>query len=142
MNVTLMRRALGRPVGEVAASGEAASAVITETLDELQLERLDWLKINEGTLALEVLDGATDALWRLRPLLFLAAADDAALTELARRVQEFSYRCWRKETALFNPQNFNRRDTDLFAGRTALALLAIPEEIEVDVALEGCVEIS
>jgi hypothetical protein len=143
MNVTLMRRALGRPsAGEDTASGEAASPVVTETLDELQLERLDWLKINDGALALEVLDGATDTLWRLRPLLFIAAADEPALTELTRGAQAFSYRCWRMETALFNPDNFNRRDTDIFSGRTALALLAIPEEIDVDIALDECVELS
>jgi FkbM family methyltransferase len=143
VNVTLMRRALGRRSAEAdAASGEAASSVVTETLDELQLERLDWLKINDGALALEVLDGATDTLWRLRPLLFIAAADEAALTALARRAREFSYRCWRMETALFNAENFNRRDTDIFSGRTALALLAIPEEIEVDIALDECVELS
>jgi tetratricopeptide (TPR) repeat protein len=142
MNVTLMRRALGRrSVEEDAASGEALP-VVTETLDELQLERLDWLKINEGTLAFEVLDGATDTLWRLRPLLFIAAADEPALTELARRAREFSYRCWRMETALFNAENFNRREADIFSGRTALALLAIPEEIEVDIALDECVELS
>jgi tetratricopeptide (TPR) repeat protein len=143
MNVTLMRRALGRPsAGEVATTGEAGSPVVTETLDELQLERLDWLKINDGTLAFEVLDGATDTLWRLRPLLFIATTDEPALTELARRAQAFSYRCWRMETALFNPQNFNRRDTDIFSGRTALALLAIPEEIDADIALDECVELS
>jgi len=37
--------------------------------------------------------------------------------------------------------NFNRRDADIFAGRKALALLAIPEEIDVDIALDQCVEI-
>ena len=46
------------------------------------------------------------------------------------------------ETALFNPENFNRRETDIFDGGTALALLAIPEEIDVDVALDECIEIS
>jgi hypothetical protein len=141
MNVTLMRRALGRrSATEAAAAGP--TAVVTETLDELQLERLDWLKINEGALALEVFDGATDTLWRLRPLLFMAAPDEPTLTELAHRAQEFSYRCWRMETALFNPANFNRRDADIFPPtRTVLALLAIPEEIDVDVALDQCVEI-
>jgi FkbM family methyltransferase len=150
-NVTLMRRALGRPgeakraapegPAQTAAAG-AASRVVTETLDELQLERLDWLKLNEGTLALEVLAGAEEMLWRLRPLLFMAAADEPVLTALVHRAQAFSYRCWRMETALFNPQNFNRRDTDIFAGRTARALLAIPEEIDVDIALDECVELS
>jgi len=142
MNVTLMRRALGRRSAvEVATSGEAAAPAFTETLDELQLERLDWLKINDGTLALEVLEGATNTLWRLRPRLFLAAADAALLGTLAERAKAFSYRCWRLETALFNAANFNRRDADIFAGRKALALLAIPEEIDVDIALDQCVEI-
>jgi tetratricopeptide (TPR) repeat protein len=141
MNVTLMRRTLGRSAGDVAASGEAATSVVTETLDELQLDRLDWLKINDGMLALELLEGAADTLWRLRPLLFLAAADVAMLGTLAQRAKELSYRCWRLETALFNVANFNRRDSDIFAGHKALALLAIPEEIDVDIALDRCTEI-
>jgi hypothetical protein len=134
LNVTLMRRRLG--------GGGEASPVVSETIDELQLERLDWLKVNAGGLALEVLAGAGETLWRLRPLLFLTADDVPTLHELAQRVQAFSYRCWRMDTALFNPANFNRRDTDIFSGRTALALLAIPEEIDVDMALDECVELS
>ena len=141
-NVTLMRRALGRrSAGDLATSSGVAAPAFIETLDELQLERLDWLKINDGSLALEVFEGATDTLWRLRPRLFLAAADAALLDTLAERVKAFSYRCWRLETALFNAANFNRRDADIFAGRRALALLAIPEEIDVDVALDGCIEL-
>ena len=132
-NITLMRRTLG-------ASGEAVD-LGTETLDELQLERLDWLKVNGHVSALDVLDGGPDTLWRLRPLLFLAAGEPVSTT-LAHRVKEFSYRCWRVKTALFNPQNFNRRDDDIFSGHTESALLAIPEEIEVDIALDECIEIS
>ncbi len=136
-NVTVMRRTLGsRGEEEGIARGTA-----TETLDELQLERLDWLKVASGD-ALDVLAGASETLWRLRPLLFLAAADEQALREMAERAREFSYRCWRMETALFNPQNFNRRETDIFAGDKALAMLAIPEEIDVDIALDDCIEIS
>jgi hypothetical protein len=45
------------------------------------------------------------------------------------------------ETPLFNAQNFNRRDEDIFGGRTELALLAIPEETNVDVSVDGCSEL-
>jgi hypothetical protein len=45
-------------------------------------------------------------------------------------------------TPLFNPGNFNRRTSDIFSCRSALILLAIPEEIEIDVALDGCVELT
>jgi hypothetical protein len=135
-NVTLMRRALGRPVAD------APSPPVSDTLDDLRLERLDWLKTGTSVAALEVLEGASDTLWRLRPMLCLAAADAQALAVLAERVREYSYRCWRMEVPLFNPDNFNRRDNDLFAGRTALALLAIPEEVDVDIVLTGCTEVS
>jgi hypothetical protein len=78
----------------------------------------------------------------LRPLPFLAAPDEPGLRALTERAREFGYRCWRMETALFNPQNFNRREADIFAGAQATALLAIPEEIDVDIALDDCIEIS
>jgi tetratricopeptide (TPR) repeat protein len=138
-NVTVMRRTIGsRGEGEVL---EAAMPT-TETLDELQMERLDWLKVNASVVALDVLGGASETLWRLRPLLFLAAQDEQSLREVAERAREFGYRCWRMDTALFNPANFNRRETDIFSGRTALALLAIPEEIDVDITLDECIGIS
>lgn len=149
-NVTLMRRQLGsskrapEDAGTPSVTNSAPSSagtVVTETLDELRLEQLAWLKIDEGGPAIEILEGAEETIWRLRPLLFIAALDDSMLRGLAGRVRRFGYRCWRMETALFNPDNFNRRDADIFSGRTALALLAIPEEIEVDVTLDGCREI-
>src|SRR5208283_893379 len=122
--------------------GVVDGVATTETLDELQLERLDWLKIGASGDAVDVLKGASETLWRLRPLLFLAAQDEEVLGQLAQRAREFSYRCWRLETAQFNAHNFNRREADIFGGRMALALLAIPEEIEVDVALNEASEIS
>lgn len=148
-NVTLMQRTM---VGSSAAAGTefagnyvarpAVLGSLTETVDELQLDRLDLIKINAGMVANEVIAGAAATLWRLRPSLFIAVQDHATLTESAARVREFGYRCWRMDVAWFNPENFNRRDDDIFAGRTALALLAIPEESEVDVAQNGCVELS
>jgi len=146
-----MRRSLGGPRSDTESgvrppqysdvSRIGAIGNPTETIDELQLERLDWLKLNLTVPALAVLDGAVETLWRLRPLLFIAAPDEISMAALAARGREFSYRCWQMETPLFNPKNFNRRDTDIFAGRVTWPLLAIPEEIDVDVALEGCVEL-
>jgi tetratricopeptide (TPR) repeat protein len=134
-NVTVMRRGLGR-----GAADTATEAPLHESVDELRLERLDWLKVDDGS-GVAVLEGAADTLWRLRPGLFIAAADQATLGTLAEQAKTFSYRCWRLETALFNTANFNLRDTDIFVGGKALALLALPEEIDTDVALDQCVEI-
>jgi hypothetical protein len=132
-NTTLMRRMLGRP-GETTPG--AATGGVTETLDELRLERLDWLKSNETVSALEVLAGAEETLWRLRPRLLLAASSEAEVNGIAERVKEYGYRCWRMATPLYSADNFNRREADIFAGRIAWSVLAIPEEIEVDLALD------
>jgi len=147
-NATVMRRSLGGASESAGPSASAAPAAptgtgsdsLTETLDELQLERLDWLKIDDGAAAPAAFEGASATLWRLRPGLFLAC-DSSTLPALASRAREFGYRCWRVETPLFNPANFNRRDDDIFNGRSALALLAVPEEAEDRMAFDGCVEV-
>jgi hypothetical protein len=115
---------------------------VTGTIDELKLQRLDCLKVGQASDTIEVLSGASETVWRLRPLLFLSTADEEALKSVKDRVREFSYRCWRLETALFNAQNFNRRDEDIFGGKTELALLAIPEETNIDVNFDGCSEVT
>jgi hypothetical protein len=132
-NCTLMRGALGS-----AADDDAAA---TDTLDDLQLERLDWLKVSRAARAAAVLDGGAATLWRLRPRMLLDAPDHSSLVALAARARDFGYRCWRIATPLFGARNYNRRGDDLFGGRVALALLAIPEESAGDVALDGGVEI-
>jgi hypothetical protein len=71
----------------------------------------------------------------------LAVPDDAALVRLGARVRELGYRTWRMDTPMFPPSNFNRREDDIFGGRSALALVALPEEIDLREAPHGCVEL-
>jgi hypothetical protein len=52
--------------------------------------------------------------------------------------EQFSYRCWRFDAPLFNPGNYNCRDTNVFDGHTVSALLAITEKIEINATLDGC----
>jgi len=116
--------------------------VSIETIDELRLEALDWLKINEDSDPLVVLDGAADSLWRTRPRLFIAALDEAATAAIGVRVRDFGYQCWRLETPYFNPDNFNRREADIFSGRIAVGVIAVPEEIELEIAFDHCVKMA
>jgi FkbM family methyltransferase len=151
-NVTMLRRALAGPVKRspliVAATSSSAeqsassrAEEITDTLDELVLERLDLLKIQAGAAA-AILEGASATLWRLRPVALIAAENLLAVRSLADQMAAFGYRCWKIETPFFNPRNFNCRETDIFDGELALALLAIPEELELTFELDGCVEVT
>lgn len=125
-NVTVLRSAVDAAAG---------------TVDGLRLERLDWLKVSAGERVSAILAGADETMWRLRPRLWLAVVDPEGVTRLAEVARMHGYRCWRHETALYAEGNFNRRCEDIHAGRTALALLAIPEEVDVDGIPAGCIEL-
>ena len=45
-----------------------------------------------------------------------------------RKLDELGYRAWKMDTALFRPENFNRRTDDGFSGRRVCTILAYPEE--------------
>jgi len=131
-NVTVIDRVLGGPSGDFHSMREQ------ENVDGLALERLSLLKLSEAVEPGEVLKGAANTLWNLRPTVFLSVRSEVILGELADQLKEFGYRCWRFEAPLFNPENFNRRENDIFAGRAALALLAMPEEFGDELSLPGC----
>lgn len=105
-----------------------------ESVDGLQLSRLDWLKISGGANALRLLEGAERTLWMLRPSLLADARESSDLEALRHLLSLHGYRCWRHVSSLYDPANFNRRESDIFAGRQWPALLAIPEEADVDLA--------
>ena len=131
-NAILMRGALG---------SHSSPDVAMETVDDLHLPALALLKIAGRESGVDVVGGAEQTLWRLRPMIFSAVRDDAALAELSGQVEPFGYRRWRVETPMYNPKNFNLRDDDAFGGRTALALLAIPEEVVAEIDAATCVEL-
>jgi FkbM family methyltransferase len=143
-NVTVMKRSLRGQESRAADEDEVPlshdsgdPAIATETVDELRLDALHWLKINEETDALQVLTGASETLWRLRPKLFVAVPDEG-VRDVETRLRDHGYQCWKVTTAYFNPKNFNRRDADIFPGRATIAVVAIPEEIEATLACDGC----
>ncbi|MBK9114871.1 MAG: tetratricopeptide repeat protein [Betaproteobacteria bacterium] len=113
------------PAGRADASGLGC-------LDDLQLERLDCLKVN-GATAAEVLRGAHETAWRLRPLVCVCAVDAGDRARALPALQALGYRCWAVEGPLFNPHNFAGRSEDVFAGRSSFAIVAIPEEQDVPV---------
>ncbi len=138
-NVTVMKTALR---GLTEDDRQPAATAPSETIDALRLERLDLLKIFQRCDPLAILDGASDTIWRQRPRVFSEVSDISQATEVTERMREFGYRSWRMETPLFSSDNFNRQERNVFAGQKALAVLCLPEEIDMDIALGECVEMT
>jgi tetratricopeptide (TPR) repeat protein len=132
-NFTIMRRRAGDG-SDIAGPGTKDQASLereAETIDQLRLEALHLIKINEWRRALPILEGAQETLWRLRPSVFIATQDVAELPRLADSLRDFGYVAFQATTPLFNPENFNGCELDVFGGKTRSALLAVPEELEL-----------
>jgi len=82
-NVTVLRRT---------AAPLSGTTPLEETVDDLQFDQLSLLKVGENVSGVAVLAGAEETLWRLRPLLFIAADDVAELQAVTASSRAFGYR--------------------------------------------------
>ncbi len=100
-------------------------------VDALRFAKLALLKVNAGIDAGEILDSAQATLWRCRPVVSVSTVSGPdRLVEYAARLGSYGYRVWRTKCPLYRRENFNRRDDDVFDGRAAEAMFAIPEEVD------------
>ncbi len=136
-NVTVVWPAKGGPSDDRVPDGITIAGV-----DELSLTRLDLLKIDSSVGGVDTIEGASETLWRLRPIVLASAASEAEAVDVATAIQAFGYRCWRTDMPLFDANNFNLRSNDEFAGRVVVGLLAVPEEVELDSLPPRCVPLT
>ncbi len=143
-NATLLRRNLGPLRASAIDEGDPAVAGRSDSdaIDELRLERLNWIRINDGALATGILAGAPDTLWRLRPWVYSCIQSEAELPQIVEAIRDFGYRAWRFEVPLFNPDNYNRRSDNIFPGQHMKGVLCVPEEVALDVELNGCTAVA
>jgi FkbM family methyltransferase len=113
-----------------------------DTVDGLRLLRLGLLKVNAGANVRQVLEGAGETLWRCRPRLLIAVPDRTAAGLACEQMRGFGYRCWLHEAPYYAADNFNRIDRDVFRGVTALAVVGVPEEVDLDLPPQYCYEMS
>jgi hypothetical protein len=130
VNVTVLKRALWN-------EPEPSTSVPIDRLDDYALDRLHLLKVTEAFTVLPVLAGAAETLWRLRPTMLLAADDEASALAIRDAVRPLGFRGWLHETALYRSSNFNQRSEDIFGRKRTLAVIALPEESDADLAALG-----
>lgn len=118
--------------GALCLGGAGGKTVTMDCVDQLDLTTLRLLRVANPTMQDQVLEGAQETLWRLRPLLYIRVADHALTGALVARARTYGYRCWWHVTRDFNPANFAGEPVNLFLDDTRLNLVGVPEEAEVD----------
>jgi hypothetical protein len=127
-NVTIFPSTCGR--------SETSADRSTESIDGLLLDRLDWIKINNHRHFDDVVAGAERSIWTLRPRFFVDAG--SSTNDIVTHLRQLSYSCWLHSSEVFRNSNFNRLTESRGVYATQLAVLAIPEEVLVDVDLAPC----
>jgi FkbM family methyltransferase len=96
-------------------------------LDDLNLPRLDFLKADVEGFEIDLLQGATETIGRLRPVVHLeinsAAVRDGAMNFL----RSLSYGCWYYVTPMFDDQNWRGDPEDIFHNYS-FDMICLPNE--------------
>jgi len=98
-------------------------------LDDFQLERVDFIKVDVEGFESKVLEGAAETIERCRPIMYIEndRADKSA--ELIQRLFDMGYRLWWHTPPLFSPDNFKGNAVNVFPGIVSINMLAIHRDM-------------
>lgn len=106
--------------------------VMQRSVDELRLERLDFLKSDIEGYELELLKGAQATITRLRPMLFLEISPlpgrpTGNRDDLVGFLALLNYACYYYVAPMFNAGNYRSQAEDVFRG-VSIDMLCVPAE--------------
>lgn len=137
--VTLLPQTLDTSTGpDREATGATNNGAMRNCIDDLRLRRLDWIRICGSLDTARIITGGERTIWKYRPWIFVSDVEDVPDSRYRSVLRDCGYGLWDFSAPLFDPENYNRRDEDIFDGRCARGTLGIPEEINVDVELDCC----
>lgn len=91
-------------------------------------DRIDFIKADVEGMEIAVLHGARGTIKRYRPLLYLEYHPDKSDEELLRCVRSLGYRAFNHVPMLFNPDNFNKHQDNVFGNVASFNMLCVPVE--------------
>lgn len=115
------------------AAGEPGVTVRVRTIDSLNLAGCGLLKIDVEGFESQVLRGARGAIARHRPTIYVENDRAAQQAELISLIANMDYRLYWHTAGLFDPDNFNGFQEDIFGGVASLNMLCLPNELETTV---------
>jgi hypothetical protein len=99
----------------------------SEALDDLGLRTLDLFKANAVS-DCKPLEGAIQAVRKLRPAIFLESSDRANLANVPSELKGLDYSVEWLHMAYHDPNNFRSGPVDGFGSQRTFAMFAVPRE--------------
>lgn len=143
-DVSIKRAAVGDRVGEVGLQdvdydaelfciggvgvGSGARTVEMIRLDDLNLQRLDFLKADVEGYEAQVLEGARETIKRCRPRLYVESDRPEKRAELLEIIDSMGYLVFEHKPPLFNEGNWEKNDKNVFWPFVSINLFCVPIE--------------
>ena len=111
-----------------------AETVTIQPLDELELEKVDFLKIDVEGMELEVLLGAEKLIRSSRPIMYIENDREEKSERLLDYIFGLGYDAWWHLALFHNPDNFLKETKEIFPHNlVSVNLLCVPRELEASV---------
>jgi FkbM family methyltransferase len=125
-------------------SQELGETVPIIALDDLNLPKCDFIKIDVEGMEEQVVAGAVGTIARLRPILYVENdngapsehGDRAKSDSLIRAIDALGYTLYWHVPAYFNPDNFRGVSENIFPALTSCNMLCVPREAPQEVDLQ------
>ena len=110
---------------DMVSEGEA---VPMGRLDDFQLERVDFIKLDVEGFESEVLAGATETIQHCHPVMYIENDRAEKSAELIQRLFDLGYRLWWHLPPLFSPNNFKSNPENFFPGVVSINMIAVHQD--------------
>jgi FkbM family methyltransferase len=107
----------------------AGEAVPSLTIDSLDLNDCQFIKIDIEGMETEALRGAAATIARFRPMLYVENDRQARSAELIGLLQQYSYRLYWHLPPLYNANNFRADADNIFGDKVSVNMIGIPAEV-------------
>ena len=105
-----------------------------QTIDSMDLQRCDLMKIDVEGMELGVLKGAQKTIERFRPALYIENDRKEKSADLIEHVRSIGYDLYWHRPPLFNPHNFAGNRDNVFEGIVSINMLCFHHSLEAEVS--------
>lgn len=104
------------------------------TIDSLNLQRCNLIKIDVEGMELQVLSGAVQTIKTCRPFLFVENNTKEGAPQTVQAIFELGYTCWWHIAPYYNPDNFFHNRENIFANFVPESnMICVPQELNLNV---------
>jgi FkbM family methyltransferase len=103
------------------------------TIDSMDLQQCDFMKIDVEGMELEVLKGAQKTIEQFRPALYVENDREKKSAALIKHLKSISYDLYWHRPPLFNPHNFAGNRENIFKGIVSINMLGFHSSLNAEI---------